>query len=147
MTVEPISAPISSCETDFVIISQRGRHANLCCSVELAIGECKARGEITAEDVTKLTQLADALPRKRVQPYIIFGKTAPFTPEEIERCKAARSKSHSRVILLSDRELEPYFVYDRTEKEFDIQSTATALEDLAQATENIYFNPKPKKKA
>ncbi len=154
MTVDPISAAISPCESDIVIISQRGRHANVDVAVgktyptvDIAIGECKARGEITSDDVAKLTQLADALPTKRIVPYIIFAKTAPFTPEEIERCKAARSTRRRRVILLSDRELEPYFVYARAAKEFEMRPTVVSLEDLARGTDNIYFIPKPKKMA
>ena len=45
-------------------------------------------------------------------------------------------------ILLSDRELEPYFVYERTEKEFDIRASAISFEDLARATDSIYFHPR-----
>jgi hypothetical protein len=48
------------------------------------------------------------------------------------------------VILLSDRELEPYFMYERAEKEFVIRPSAISLEDMAQATQDIYFDPKPK---
>jgi hypothetical protein len=51
------------------------------------------------------------------------------------------------VILLSDRELEPYFVYERTEKEYEVRATAISLEDLAKATKNIYFEPRRKKQA
>ena len=50
------------------------------------------------------------------------------------------------MILLSDRELDPYFVYEWAAKEFVIDSTAISLEDLANTTHALYFNPKPKPK-
>lgn len=75
----------------------------------------------------------------------IFSKTAPFTPAEIQRCRAAQDPHRLRVILLSDRELEPYFVYERTEKGFEIHSAAISFEDLARATQHIYFEPRPKR--
>jgi hypothetical protein len=48
------------------------------------------------------------------------------------------------MILLSDRELEPYFVYEWAAKGFEIDATAISLEDLANTTHELYFNPKPK---
>jgi hypothetical protein len=95
-------------------------------------------------DVRKLTQVADALPKDRIQPYIVFSKTVPFTPEEIARCRAAQPPGRKRVILLSDRELEPYFVYERAAREFEIDQTAISLEDLANTTHSLYFHPRPK---
>ena len=49
-----------------------------------------------------------------------------------------------RMILLSDRELEPYFVYESAAKEFEIDLTAVSLQDLANTTHSLYFDPKPK---
>ncbi len=112
MTIEPTTAKIVPCETDFVVVSQKG-YRN---TVDLAIGECKANGgEITEDDVRKLTQVADAFPTNRLQPFIVFAKTTPFTTEEIARCGGAQTPDQLRVIMLSDRELEPYHVYERAE--------------------------------
>jgi hypothetical protein len=138
MSIAPLTADIARCETDFVIISQRHYERR----TPLAIGECKSNGEITAQDVQNLTRVADALDGDRVEPFIIFAKTSPFTQEEIERCRTAQPEHRFRAILLSDRELEPYFVYERTETEFDIRSSAISLEDLARATDSIYFHPR-----
>jgi hypothetical protein len=69
---------------------------------------------------------------------------APFTTDEIARCRAAQPAGRKRLILLSDRELEPYFVYERAAKEFVIDCTAISLEDLANTTHALYFDPKPK---
>jgi hypothetical protein len=142
MTLEPNGATIEACETDFVVVSQREYYEN---GISLAIGECKSRGEITDEDVRKLSKVADALPAKRIRSYIVFAKTSPFSPDEIQRCRAAQPAGRPRVILLSDRELEPYFVYERAAKEFEFQRTAVSLEGLAQATHNLYFQPKPRR--
>jgi hypothetical protein len=143
MTLEPNGAAIENCESDFVVISHREYYEM---GISLAIGECKGRGEISDEDVRKLSKVADAFPAKRIQTYIVFAKTSSFSPDEIERCKTAQSAGRPRVILLSDRELEPYFVYERATKEFEFQGTAVSLEGLAQATQNLYFHPKPKQR-
>jgi hypothetical protein len=51
MKVESAGATIKPCETDLVIISEKGHYDNL---LGIAVGECKARrGEISAEDVTR----------------------------------------------------------------------------------------------
>jgi hypothetical protein len=123
------------------VVSEKGFYDDL---LGIAIGECKGRGEITEEDVRKLTQVADAFPEDRIRPYIVFSKTAPFTAEEITRCRAAQPPGRRRLILLSDRELEPYFVYEQAAKEFEIRSTVISLEDLANTTHALYFDPKPK---
>lgn len=140
MNIAPVSANVAPCESDFVIVC-RGNYER---KIPMAIGECKGRKEITMQDVQNLTRIADAFVRTRIEPFIIFAKTTSFTPEEVVRCRQAQGPYGSRVILLSARELEPYFVYERTEEEFDIRSTAISLEDLARATVNIYFEPRPK---
>ena len=143
MNLTPVTATISPCETDFVMVAQKGYGK----VVQLALGECKAGGpknEITEDDVTKLSRVADAFPQRRFETYIIFSKTSPFTAEEIARCRLAQTPDRFRVILLSDRELEPYFIYEKTEKEFDIRSTAISLEDLARNTHDIFFRPRRK---
>jgi hypothetical protein len=103
-----------------------------------------AGGEITEADVQNLSRVADLFEKTTLTPYIVFAKLGTFTDAEVERCKLAKDRHRSRVILLSGRELEPYFVYERTSKEFEIDSTAVSLQDLAQATESIFFAPCPK---
>ncbi len=126
------------CESDFVVVTDGHRDGP-----QIIFSETKSRGgEITADDVANLTRLADVFERSSLQPYIIFAKVGAFSDEEIERCKSAQAKGRFRVIVLSDRELEPYFVYERTAVEFDIQSTAINLEDLAVATQSVFFNPR-----
>jgi len=139
LELKPGTAAIDSCEMDLTVITQGfdGR-------VQVTIGECKAGGEISERDVENLRKVADAFPRNRFDVFIILSKTTPFTPDEVARCRLAQEPYRDRVILLSGRELEPYFVYELAEKEFEIDRSAIALEDLAKTTHNIYFEPRPK---
>ncbi len=69
MKLNPITAPIEACKTDFVILHQdfHGR-------VELVIGECKMNKEITEDDVRHLAKVADAFPPDRFDVFIVFAK-------------------------------------------------------------------------
>jgi len=141
MKLSPISVSINPCETDFVVVTQNhdGR-------VQIVIGECKTHKKIEQSDVQNLTRVADALSKERLDVFILFSKLQAFTDDEIELCKSAQDKYRFRVILLTNRELEPYFIYEKTAKEFQIRKTATSLADLAQATYDIYFDPKLRNK-
>jgi hypothetical protein len=141
MKIESAAPGFEACETDLVVVSEKGYFDE---RLGIAIGECKAHYEITEEDVWKLSRVADAFPRDRVAAFIIFSKTSPFSVDEIARCRAAQPAGQRRVIMLSDRELEPYFVYERAAQEFVIDSTAISLEDLANTTHALYFEPEPK---
>ncbi|NWG76128.1 MAG: hypothetical protein HXY24_16270 [Rubrivivax sp.] len=139
--LEPAGADMQKCETDFVLLAESLPERTL----QVAIGECKGAGQIMEDDVRNLALVADALASGGdCEAFIVFAKTSAFTAEEVERCKAAQGKYERRVILLSDRELEPYFMYERADKEFEIQGSAVSLEDMVQATRNIYFDPKLK---
>lgn len=136
--LEPLSAKISSCETDLVSLNQ-----DLFGRVELLIGECKSGGienEITEDDVRHLVTVANAFPPDRVRTYIVFSKTGSFTQDEILRCKNAQNELGPRVILLSERELEPYFIYEKTGKEFAIRKMGSSLQNLADVTNQVFFD-------
>lgn len=139
MNIASVTPPINPCETDLVAITQSGDGR-----IRLVIGECKAGYDITEQDVTNLNKVADVFPPERFDVFIVFSKTLPFKEVEIERCRAAQNKYRYRVILLSSRELEPYRVYEKTAKEFDIKPTVVSLKDLAEATHNIFFEAKRK---
>jgi hypothetical protein len=133
-------AKISPCETDLLMVTQ-----DLHGKIEIAIGECKSSGpetEITDEDVRSLVGVAGAFASTPIDVFTIFAKTGPFTDEEVKRCSAAQVRHAKRVILLSDRELEPYHVYERTHKEFNISQFGMSLDQLAKATPDIFFHPK-----
>ena len=139
--LEPGTADMQKCETDFVLIVESPREK----TIQVAIGECKSDGgEIKVDDVQKMGRVADALTGNGCEVFIVFSKTSTFAPEEVERCKAAQGRLGRRVILLSERELEPYYLYERAAKEFEISPCASSFEQMAQATQGIYFDPKPK---
>ncbi len=98
------------------------------------LAECKDRGSksgkggdggtIDEKDIQNLRAVADAFPRDRFEVYILLAKLCPFTPREIELVKTLNGPYRPRVILLTDRELEPYHLYDRARKLFEIKGTA-----------------------
>jgi hypothetical protein len=135
LEIELTGAPVRKCETDFVILTQE--HFNH--EVQIAIGECKNRGEITEDDVAKLRMVAEALEKKDIQVYVIFAKLSDFTSEELERCQAINGKYQRRLILFTARELEPYLLYEKTGEEFDIQGYAASLEDMANTTHTVFY--------
>jgi hypothetical protein len=138
--LEPTTARIEKCETDFVLIAEKPAEKTL----QVVIGECKSNKEISSDDVQKLGLVADALVNGGTcEAFIVFAKTSSFTPEEVDRCKAAQGQFSSRVILLSGRELEPYYLYEQAVKEFEISPYASSLEQMAEATQGIYFAPRP----
>ena len=118
------------------------------------IGECKDRGgdrekgkdfgTVDARDIENLRRVADALPHKRFETFIVLAKLCPFTADEIALAKTLNGKYRQRAILLTARELEPYHFFDRTKLEFkDIDPYAHSAEDLARATDTMYFKDAP----
>jgi hypothetical protein len=138
--VTPTTATIEICETDFVVLYQE----LLGGKPSIVIGESKTAGDISDEDVRKLTRVADAFPERRVEVFLLFSKLGRFSPEEIARCRLGQTPARKRVILLSERELEPLRIYERTAKEFNIDESVTSLDDLASVTHDVYFEPKAK---
>lgn len=137
---------LPNCEVDFVWLEPRPYPDR----AVIIIGECKDRGgdrekgkasgTIDANDIDKLRRVADALPQKRFKTFVVLAKLCPFTPEEIALAKTLNCGHRRRAILLTSRELEPYHFFDRTKLEFkDIREYASSAEDLAIATEAMYF--------
>ena len=121
---------------DFVFLSQFYNS-----KPQLILAECKTNKEITEEDTQKLKFVADSLPKDKIDVFILFSKLSPFTQNEIKYCGNIRDKYNFRVIMLTDRELEPYNIYEKTEKSFDVPRIVIEIEKLAEATDRIYFNP------
>lgn len=97
------------CETDLCILQYRPNN-----DIEIGIGECKSEGgTITQTDCDNLKKVAQNLISKvtGANVYLIFSKTSDaFLAEEIERFKVL-SKDMKNIILLSNKELEPYHIY------------------------------------
>jgi hypothetical protein len=142
MSLQPVTGSIVPCETDIFIAMQEGN------KVVLAVGECKdAGGSFTADDVGKMTGVADALSNSGLHCYVIFAKTGSFTAADVENCKLANRNGRTRAIMLSDRELEPYRAYERTSLELEISRGGYSLHDMAITTHEAFFSPRPRKGA
>jgi hypothetical protein len=140
MKLTPARVTIPSCETDLFIAIQEAE------DTLLAIGECKdAGGLITKDDATKMAAVADALSNSGLHCYIIFSKTGAFTAEDVESCRLANQPGHTRVIMLSDRELEPDGIYEKASEDFEIRRHGARMQDMAIATHDIFLSPRPKK--
>jgi hypothetical protein len=134
--LEPLSANIQKCESDFIILTEALREPRL----QIAIGECKAQKPIEADDVAKLGRVADVIEASGdCDVFVIFAKTSAFTPEEVRRCQSIQGQHRRRVILLSDRELEPYFVYEEQKEKLRNRPYANSFSEMANATQVLYF--------
>lgn len=117
------------------------------------IGECKDRGKSSAQggdggtinpsDIANLRVVADSFPRERFEVYILLAKLCAFTPAEIELARSLNGEHQLRAILLTERELEPYHLFERTEKLFKVDRYGRSPEDLARATVAIFLDPQP----
>jgi hypothetical protein len=135
MTLKPKSTDIPECETDFVMVAERPRDHR----IEITIGEAKTRKRITADDVAKLKAVADVFPKDRYDVYVVFSRLTPFSEEEVEHIKQVNGPHDRRAIMLTDRELEPYFIYERTAKEFDVSNAPVSFGDMVIATARVFF--------
>jgi hypothetical protein len=136
MTLLSADGAFRPCETDFVAVVPRPSQD----SIEIAIGECKTREEITDDDVAKLREVADRIRRDPFRIFIVFSKLAAFSPQEIERARQLNDRYRRREILLTARELEPYHMYDRTKLEFDIDDIVIDFDDMAEVTNKVFFS-------
>ncbi|GAA0623939.1 hypothetical protein GCM10009422_20250 [Brevundimonas kwangchunensis] len=135
MTLRPAGAAIHSCETDFVVVARGGQNRR----IQVVIGESKTRHPITADDVRNLTAVANAFPADMFDVFIAFARLTPFTDAEVDLIRPINDGHRQRAIMLTARELEPYFLYERTAREFDIDRTAVSFEDMARVTDRVFF--------
>jgi hypothetical protein len=127
---------LPKCESDFVMLLNQ----TLPNKPVILIGEVKdIGGSIDARDVENLQQVANALLPNRLEAFIVFAKLGPFSDEEIALARTLNSEYRNRVILLTARELEPYRIYERTEKELGIKAYASSADQLASVTAQMYF--------
>lgn len=100
------------------------------------IGEAKDRGsQIDANDADTMRMVADAFSRERFEVYIVFARLTKFTEDEIA-VAATLSQEDRNVILLTDQELEPYYVYDRGDAE--LKKLRFDLDGIVQGTRRQY---------
>lgn len=101
----------------------------------IVIGEAKDRFKpFDANDVETMKLIAALFPKERFDVYIIFAKLNEFTETEI-MLAAELAQTHN-VILLTDKELEPYHVYDRAGPDFERH--AHDLDGLVRGSAALY---------
>ena len=136
LELNPGSASIDKCETDFVVFAS-GHSQNMPHQPQVIIGECKAAGgTITREDAEHLARVADALPDRCLNVFILFAKTGTFSEQEVVACSLAQHTWHERVIMLGKDELEPYQIDDRYPQ--GLRLHLGNLEGLASNTVRLY---------
>lgn len=127
---------LPECETDFFILMPR-HYPN---RIQIVLGECKDRGgRIDSKDVANMDRIARSFPKHRFETFILFAKLSAFSPDEVSLAKGLNTKYENRVMLLTDRELEPYFLYERAKKELGIESHGVTPKEIAKVTRDMYF--------
>lgn len=135
--LEGLGTASGKCETDLVVVAQTpaGR-------VQVLIGECKAGSRIEAADVDNLLVVAQALLGIGVEPFVLFSKLAELTPEELGHIRRIEQAHGVEPIILTDRELEPDFIYERTQQRFDLLYSGIDFSGLAEATRDAFLSPR-----
>lgn len=85
-TLEPLTADIEPCETDFIVMIQSPEG-----KIQILIGECKANQEITAQDIRKMMKVAAVLSDEHIEVYVVCSKTGTFTQEEVDLTQQFRN--------------------------------------------------------
>jgi hypothetical protein len=126
------------CETDFVWVVPRV-YLN---KTVVVLAECKDAGPITIDDVSNLKRIADSLPTKRFETFIILSQISPFTDDEIRIAKTLNDQYRYRAILLSANELEPFYLLGRVRDKSGIELNWSSPKEMAMSTNQLYFTPK-----
>lgn len=130
-------AGISDCEIDFCVVQKRRRDDE----IEIGIGECKSDGgSINEDDCNKLKKVAKKLEdlTKKTKVYIIFSKTNDlFTVGELTLFFNLNREGYS-VIILTNKELEPYHIYWKESGETDSDVPHKYVHSLEELSENSY---------
>jgi len=133
--VSSASSEEDKCEVDFIWIISRGFSRK----TVVILGECKDQGPIEKEDVDNLLKIADSLPRKRFKTFIMLSQISPFTEAEIELAKTINTDYRHRAILISAKQLEPYFMRARRTHSAKRELSWSTPEDMANSTVELYF--------
>jgi hypothetical protein len=141
---------LPTCEVDFVWIVRQPFPKK----TVIVLAECKDQGNkanhgkgdggtIDAKDIENMRAVADAFPRDRFEVFVLLAKLCAFTAQEVELAKSLNTSYQRRVILLTDRELSSFHLYERARKQFSMRSHGRDIASMAEATVEIFFEPKP----
>jgi hypothetical protein len=127
-----------ACETDFVALFTGDRFSDS--PVQIAIGECKTRQEITEQDVANLSSVADVLESNGIESYVVLSKLAEFSDTELMRINRINSHGRPRAIVLTEKELQHWFPYKWAEGRPG-QRYGSRFDDFATASIDLYLRP------
>lgn len=124
-----------TCEIDYAAFHY-GRDKQL----EMAIGEAKSGGGLVDEnDIENMRFVLDKFVGENITGYLVFSKTQKeFTEQEIVRFKAL-FQDRVPIILLTNKELEPYRPYEEEEGEKLPHKYPHTFSEMAQNTAARYL--------
>ncbi|NMB80611.1 MAG: hypothetical protein GYA14_02200 [Ignavibacteria bacterium] len=125
-----------SCEIDFCILQYQRRD-----KIQLAIGECKSEGGIIDQkDVDNLKIVRDKIKKLNIDCYLVFSKVSEkFEQSEIDLFKKLKEENIP-IILLTNKELEPYHPYWEVEKANNLpEKYALDMAGMARNSDYLYL--------
>ena len=109
----------------------------------LILGECKDQGPINLEafkkDIKSLGRIANGIPKNRFDVFYLYSKLKAFTKDELAEAKTLNPEHHQKLILLTDRELEPDRIYENSPHVAEIISRSQYAEGFAFATKALFY--------
>ncbi len=141
-TALSVTQPIA-CEVDFCIVNTRYQN-----DFEVGFGECKDEGgTIDKKDIENLIKVYEKFKEKQYKPYIIISKAADrFKEEELALFKEVH-KRDIRLVLFTNAELEPYFVYEaHFQNTIPKNKYPSSLQDLHSNTIELFLQPSTNQK-
>jgi len=126
-----------NCEIDLAFLNSTNE------GIELLIGECKNKQEITDQDIKNLLKVKQLIDSTGIKTYLLFSKLIPFTDNEIKRFQNIQS-NNSELILLTNEDLEPYEPYfEYTNKGIKLPDLYTStLDGMARNSKFLYLDKK-----
>lgn len=134
-----------NCEADILAVIHGKRGG----PVSFLVSECKSDGgEITADDIRKLTKLSEVVEADGYECFILLSKTSRFSDAEVaaaaEVNKAAAAHfRRPRLILWDIDNLEPYRAYEKYQGRLKQKHGPFDLQGMADATVELFPATKP----
>jgi len=125
-----------NCEVDFCLLNVDRFDGE----IEIGIAECKSEGgNIDIEDIKNMKLIRDKFQEKNINCYFVFSKTSDqFTFNERKLFEEELYKKDVPFILFTNKELEPFQIYDKHPKSKIFKKHVLSLKDMAQNTFSIF---------
>ncbi len=110
--------------------------------IEIGIAESKSEGgNIDIIDIENMKLVRDKFQEKNIECYLIFSKTSDqFTFDEIKLFEEELYERDVPFILFTNKELEPFQIYDKYPKNKIFKKHVFSLKDMAQNTPSFYMS-------